>query len=186
MKHSHNYTLYVYIIAPIVLLITFIVYFNQFQAQERAKEAEQAAIAQQQKAQKDQEQADLEKRLDAEARKVAKAKADAIAAKEEADTKERRAKIDTLAKQNEAVQKDIAKLDAENAKKTAEYNADHDLRVKAEVEWMNKAKEMERERAVKAATDIEAERLIGIVMDRFDEEWCKTLTTPPPPPQLDK
>jgi len=183
MKQPRNYILYIYVIAPIALLITFILYFNQFQASEKAREAQRDAIIQQESARKAQDQADLEKKLDAEAKKVAEAKRRALADKEAAETKERREKIDNLAKQIAAIKKDVAKLDAENVKKSAEYTADHELRVKTETEWMEQAKAMERKRAVKAATEIEAQRLIGIVMERFDEEWCKTLTTPPPLPK---
>lgn len=178
---SRKLIVYIYIITPIVLLATFAIYFNRFQAEQRAMD-EQAAIQQQKDDQiKAKEQAELEKKLDLEAKMVAAAKAKAVADKEAKDTAERRAKIDDLGKRIESTRKDLDRYTKNIAEKSAQVKAAHEERVKTETEWMKRAKEMERERAVKSATDLEAQRLMGVVMDRFDEEWCKALTTPPPP-----
>jgi len=178
---SRKLIVYIYILTPVILLATFAIYFNRFQAEQRAKD-EQAAIVEGREAEaRAKEQAELEKKLDAEAKFVAAAKAKAVADREAKETAERRSKIDDLRKRIESTEKDLARYTKNIEEKTAQVKEAHAKRVKAEDEWMKRAKEMERERADKSATDLEAQRLMGIVMDRFDEQWCKSLTTPPPP-----
>jgi hypothetical protein len=178
---SRKYIVYIYVITPIVLLATFAIYFNRFQAEQRAKDAQAAIIAQNEADAKAKEQAELERKLDAEAKIVSAAKAKAVAEKEAKETAERRSKIDALRKSIDVTRADLNRYTQKNADQTAKVKAAHAERVKTEAEWMKRAKEMERERAVKSATDLEAQRLMGMVMDRFEGEWCKALTTPPPP-----
>ena len=179
--NARKLIVFIYIITPIVLLVTFAIYFNRFQAEQRALE-EQASIQAGKDAEiKAREQADLEKKLDAEAKMIAAAKAKAVAEKEARETAERRTKIDTVKKHIDTVQKDLDRYTKNITEQTEKVKVAHAKRVATEAEWMKRAKEMERERADKAATDLEAQRLMGIVMERFEDEWCAALTTPPPP-----
>lgn len=171
---------YIYIIVPIVLLATFAIYFNRFQAEEHAKNEQAALVAKAEAEVKAKEQAELEAKLDAEAKIVAAAKAKAIADKEAKETAERRAKIEDLRKRIDSTQTDLDRYTKNIKEKTAELKTAHEKRLQVEAEWMKRAKAMERERAEKSATDLEAQRLMGIVMDRFESDWCKSLTTPPP------
>ena len=178
---ARKFIVYIYLITPIILLVTFAIYFNRFQAEQRAKDEQTAEIARQESASKAKEQAELEKKLDQEAKIVSAAKAKAIAEKEAKETAERRSKIDALRKQIDVTQADLDRYTAKNAEQTVKVREAHAKRMATEAQWMARAKEMERERADKAATDLEAQRLMGMVMDRFEGEWCKQLTTPPAP-----
>ena len=182
MKQTRSYIIYFYLITPIILLVTFAIFFNRFQAAEKAVEDQKAAVAQQQIQEKAQAQADLEKKLDAEAKRVAAAKAEAAAIKEAKERAERREKIDTLSKQIESTKGELKRLSDSNATKEQKVKEARAKRIQAEADWLEQAKAMERERALKAATDLEAQRLIGMVIDRFNEDWAKQLTTPPTPP----
>ncbi len=181
MKQSRNYTVYFYLIVPVILMITFAIYFNRFQAEERAKAAEQAIILQEKEAKAKLEQAEMEKKLDAEAKMIADAKAKLAADKEAKEKAERRSKIDELSRRIESAKKDLKATQTRNDEQTQKVKAMRALRVQAEAEWLEKSKELERERAEKSSTDLEAQRLIGMIQDRFDGEWAKILTAPPPP-----
>jgi hypothetical protein len=179
---TRSYIIYIYLITPIVALVIFATYFKSFQARQKAIEDQQAIIDRQKADEKATEQKELEKKLDVEAKRIAAAKAAAMAEKEAKETAERREKIEEVRKHIEATNADLQRLNKNNADQEAKVKAAREKRIKTESDWLSQAKAMEEERALKAATDLEAQRLIGMVIDRFEGEWAKVLTTPPPPP----
>ncbi|MFA5256898.1 MAG: hypothetical protein WC360_02000 [Opitutales bacterium] len=186
MKHSRNYSIYFYLVAPVLLLVIFATYYNRFQTEQKAEQARQELIDQQKAEEAAKEQADMEKRLDAEAKMIAEAKAKAIADKEAKDKAERQAKVDDLTTRIATTQGDLDRLSANNTDLDSKITATRSERIATESDWLAKAKDLERERAVKSATDLEAQRLIGMIMDRFESDWAKILTEAPPLPATGK
>ena len=179
---KHNFTIWIYVATPIILLVIFTLAFKSYQAEERAKADAQAIVDKQAAEAKAKDQAEMERKMDEQAKRFAEAKAKAEAEKEAKDTAERRKKIESVRGQVESIKKDIESKEKQIEAKTAEVKAAREVRLQTESEWMTLAKSMETERAEKAEMEMEALRLVGVIQDRFNEDWCKALVTPPPPP----
>lgn len=178
---SRNYSIYLYIIVPVMLLAAFIVFYNRFQAEEHAKE-EAIRVAAEAKAQADAvQQKEMERRLDEEAQRIATLKAEAIARKETEARIENERKIADLRARIEQTQTELARYKAKNAETDAKIKSVRAERIQTENQWLALAKATEEVRAEKSVVELESQRLMGVVMDRFDSQWKAILTAPPAP-----
>jgi hypothetical protein len=179
---KHNFTIWIYVATPVILLVIFTLAFKNYQAVEKSKADAQAIVDKQNAEAKTREQAEMESKMDEQAKKFAIAKAQAEAEKAAKDTAERRKKIESVRGQIESINGDIANKEKMIDAKTADVKAAREVRLQTESDWMTLAKNMEKERAEKSEIEMEALRMTGVVQDRFNEDWCKALVTPPPPP----
>jgi len=176
-----NYRLLFYIVTPVLLLALFITFYSRFQAGDPAAEARAAEAAAIKQAAEAKAQAEMETRLDEEARKLAAAKAEAEAKKEAEARAENERKIADLTVRLTAVKKEIGSLNERNAALDAKITSVRAERMDTETRWLAQAKETEAIRAEKSLAEMESQRLMGVVMDRYSGAWKDKLAAPAVP-----
>ncbi|HNX04357.1 MAG TPA: hypothetical protein PKI32_02585, partial [Opitutales bacterium] len=90
-------------------------------------------------------------------------------------------KINDLKTRMASTNADLARLKARDTELDAQIKAVRAERIDTENRWLAQASAAEEVRAEKSVLELESQRLMGVVMDRFDSEWKAVLTAPPAP-----